>query len=369
MKKLHKLVAGFCSCVMLLSSFTFVSSVFAADESGLYISTTECPQTVVDYAKREFNGMNFENYGITSNSFLGMPFVVAANNDTILYYFPIMNENKKVVLTYRVFEDVHSYAGIVSKALVDELSGFIGNTTLSKPAKVFVNKKNDIIIQSSTRTEIVDVNPVDSVSTMDDAVPAKRMNQQVRVKDVLEIIDTNTGNRDTLIKTLAVEPRESRLKNLNVTIRETQTTLPWCTGYVTAMIVSYKTGGAYYARDVASYLGVGTTGKISLDGAVRFGKSKGLNPRVTLFDVSNNSLRSHIDKNSPVLISGVNVSNKNDVHAYALVGYYYDTSSNAIQRFLVWNPWYHYFESMGTNQIYVTPSGVRYESEGYVINW
>lgn len=136
------------------------------------------------------------------------------------------------------------------------------------------------------------------------------------------------------------------------------------------MIISYKTGSAYYADNIADYLGTPANSTISTNGLMQFARTKGLSPRRTIFDLSTSSIQKHIFDNDPIYMGAKNITDSSQLgHAFVIMGYQQNINSGAILQFRIWNPWYDYFETLGLDQIYVTDRGVRYEGEEYLIDW
>lgn len=354
-------VAGLLSAVFLAACCPIA---FAAEEpDGLYVSTEMCPQAVIDHAKEDFYTMNFQDWGVPGTVKLGTPFVLNVQNNDKLYYFPILNADDEIVMTYRAYKNGDSYGGIFSEALVDELSEF-ETTTRSDPVKISLNPQLDIVLQSNRH---VAVSKSNDPSADTEAVQLKSSAANGLSKtpvNVLSVLCTNTENGNIQLRGIS----DNRWRDLPVTIREIQPDgLPWCAGYVTAMIVSYKTKGVYYARDVANYAGVTENEGIPNKKLIEFAKSKGLSPRFSFFDLSTNSIANHIDDNDPIYVGAFNISNES--HALALTGYQKNINTGKILRFRIWNPWYTSFETMGLDQIYVAKNGEIFRCASYMIDW
>lgn len=356
-----KAVAGLLSAVFLAA---FCPIAFAArDSDGLYVSTEMCPSAVIDHAKEDFYTMNFQDWGVPGAVKLGTPFVLNVQNNDKLYYFPILNSDNEIVMTYRAYKNGDSYGGIFSEALVDELSEFEAATTRSDPVKISLNPKLDIVLQSNRHVAVSKSNDTGAATEVVQLKSSAANGLSKTPVNVLSVLCTNTGNPNIQLRGIS----DNRWRDLPVTIRETQGNDSWCAGYVTAMIVSYKTKGVYYARDVANYAGVTKNEGISNTKLIGFAKSKGLSPRISFFGLSTNSIVNHIKDNDPVFVGAINISNES--HALALTGYQQNINSGNILKFRVWNPWYDSFETMGLDQIYVTRQGTRYRCETYIINW
>jgi|GEM_PF-5714999 len=92
---------------------------------------------------------------------LGTPFWMAALPDTdgpTLCYFPILQDGK-VCLTYRLSHSVgllrRTWSGVGSAALVEELNGFIGDTSAANPLIIYLDENLDIVLQSEHNKKTV----------------------------------------------------------------------------------------------------------------------------------------------------------------------------------------------------------------------
>ncbi len=357
-----KFVAGLLSAVFFAACCPIAFA--AGDSDGLYVSTEMCPAAVIDHAKEDFRTMNFQDWGVPGPVKLGTPFVLNVQNNDKLYYFPILNSDDEIVMTYRAYKNGDSYGGIFSEALVDELSEFETATTRSDPVKISLNPKLDIVLQSN-RHVVVSKSKDASAATEAVQLKSSAANDLSKTPvNVLSVLCTNTGNSGSQLRAIS----DNRFRDIPVTIRETQGNNSWCAGYVAAMIVSYKTKNVYYARDVANYAGVSTNEGISRSKVISFAKSKGLSPRETIFDLSTQSIRNHINDDDPIYMGAIDIAH-GKAHAFAITGYLQNINSGDISRFRVWNPWYDYFETIGLDQVYITDRGDRYEGERYIINW
>lgn len=366
MKKWCKVLSLVCALGML-GSLLSIPSFAAEDNDGLYVSTEMCPAAVIDHAKEAFRTMNFQDWGVPGTVKLGTPFVLNVQNNDKLYYFPILNSGDEIVMTYRAYQNGDSYGGIFSEALVDELSEFKSVTTRSDPVKISLNPQLDIVLQSKRH---IAVSKSKNVNVAAEAVQLKSSVASDLTKktvNVLSVLCTNTGNSGSQLRAVS----DNRWRDLPVTIRETQPGgVPWCVGYAGAMIISYKTGSAYYADNIADYLGTPANSTISTNGLMQFARTKGLSPRRTLFDLSTSSIQKHIFDNDPIYMGAKNITDSSQLgHAFVIMGYQQNINSGAILQFRIWNPWYDYFETLGLDQIYVTDRGVRYEGEEYLIDW
>lgn len=371
---MKKFVSIFICIVFVMLSGTIANAnsfVSSNSAQGAYILTETCPQDVVDFAKTSFDSFSYSDEHPNSQIELGTPFSLTNEDmERTLYYFPVII-NEQIEYTYRIFYS-NGWQYVLSECLAEELNSASEYSTVSNPTIVYLNDNSNIVVQNSKYESTVIVDPTRNAMSKNS------------IKNTVSYVDKfnelNSGQATTVVNMLSkiktinyyemINTRASSAKSkyLSPTIRERQGPLPWCAGYVTAYIVSYKTGTAYYAREVAQFAGSSETESISRSKCVRFAKDKGLsNTRETIFDASDNTMMEQIDNSCPVYV-GADLIGSDSSHAFAVIGYSW--SGSAITNWRVWNPWNNYTEDI-SSRAYSTADGsaVFDDWESFIINF
>lgn len=387
MKKILCIIICFC---IFITSGTLVNAA-NNPKNGNYILTEKCPYNVIQYAKsllEEFPKSELKTESVVG---LGEPFVLKNSSDnTVLYYFPVII-NEKIEFTYRLFY-YHGWNYVLSKCLVNELNSIGNSSTFISPAVVYLDSRNDNIILQTRKASIVFIdensdlyedtsNKIDEVtrtSIESDIIPYDEAVYNLgglnslhisNYKTIISSVKINPLKEDNTSVLLKSSSRPYQACYHTPVVLETQGDLPWCAAYVTAAIVSYKTGTNYYAQDVATFAGVNTSQSVSRNKCVQFAKSKGLvQTRQTLFDVDDEGMMDQIWNDGLVYVDSYRKGSLFKSHAFIVSGYCW--SGTEILNWMVRNPWYNYYEYIGSDRIYTTVSGRVYKAwEHFIVDF
>lgn len=378
-QRLNKIAVILLLVFLLFISVTTEVKVHAQETQnpdGLYVETQICPENVVKYARENvyrFIIAERAEKGIESNNnlpALGSPFaLVNEEENTITYYFPILYNNH-IEATFRVYEVNGQLAGIYSEALANELEELSKKTTAEKPAVIAVNNGNVIAI-TCEGIDVLQKDPYgknikeDKLKNFQKISIQSSDNEVINCKTPIQYLSKIDTSEITVNNTLP------RFKYLNTTIRETQSSYPWCAAYVTAFIVNFRTGRTdIRAIDVVKFAHPNSNNiyqeSVSREQCIAFAKKYGLNPYEPSSNISYSTAKHQIAAEKPVYMGCDEISgDKKGRHALALRGYNEQTGV-----FSVWNPWYNYYETMPIDtRIYTATNGSRWEWKRSIIDW
>lgn len=363
---------------LLFISMTTEIKVYAQETenlAGLYIESQICSQNIIKYAKENvyrfiLAEMVEKNIKYSNLPVLGSPFaLINEEEDTVIYYFPILYNNH-IEATFRVYEVNGQLAGIYSEALANELEELSKKTTAEKPAVIAVNNGNVIAI-TCEGIDVLQKDPYgknikeDKLKNFQKISIQSSDNEVINCKTPIQYLSKIDTSEITVNNTLP------RFKYLNTTIRETQSSYPWCAAYVTAFIVNFRTGRTdIRARDVVKFAHPNSNNiyqeTVSRSQCIAFAKKYGLNPYQPSSNISYSTAKRQIAAGKPVYMGCDEISgDKKGRHALALRGYNEQTGV-----FSVWNPWYNYYETMPIDtRIYTATNGSRWEWKRSIIDW
>ncbi len=369
---MKRIISIFMTMIILMLSCVVATANSFVDSNtnqNAFMLTETCPQDVVDFAKTSIDSFPYMNEYANSQIVLGEPFTLTNEkiNNTV-YYFPVIIDGE-IEYTYRIFYS-NGWQYVLSECLADELNYAAEHSTITAPTIIYLNDDDNIVVQNQNYESIFVVESVsDNViaSSTSEILPYSEAIVKLKENKTTKTINSFSSIKvvdDSTASTYSAKASSAKSKYLSPTIREQQGSLPWCAAYVTAFIVSYKTGTAYYAREVAQFAGASESEGISISKCVKFAKDKGLsNTRQTIFDASDNTMMKQIDNNCPVYV-GANNKNTDGSHALAVIGYSW--SGSAITNWRIWNPWYNSFENISSRE-YTAPNGYEYEEWEYFI--
>lgn len=260
---MKRIISIFISMIILMLSgvvATANSFVDSNTNENAFMLTETCPQDVVDFAKTSIDSFPYMNEYANSQIILGEPFTLTNEkiNNTV-YYFPVIIDGE-IEYTYRIFYS-NGWQYVLSECLADELNSAAEYSTITAPTIIYVNDDDNIVVQNQNYESIFVVESVsDNVIASSTSEILPYSEAIVKIKENKTTKTTNNFSsikvvNDSTMSTYSTKASSAKSKYLSPTIREKQGSLPWCAGYVTAFIVSYKTGTAYYAREVAQFAG------------------------------------------------------------------------------------------------------------------
>lgn len=369
-----------CFCILISGELTASAGTMRESDFGAYILTKECPPEAYKYVTALLEDFPSDVYKIGTNLYLGEPFVLLnENTDVELYYFPVIVD-ERVEYTYRVFYDT-DWHYTLSKSLVLELNEISKTSSRTNPAIIYVNDMGNILLQNKDNYEVfIDLTEDSTISKTSYSVnniSNLEANYETLYEELVRLGEYKIVNCNSAIKCMQISQINLNADSKNSsrpyqacyrtpTILETQGSLPWCAGYVTAAIVSFKTGTNYYAQDVADFAGASTTSTITRPECAQFARSKGLSQtRVTVFDVDDEGMMDQIWNNGMVYVGAIKKGSLLSSHAFIACGYCW--SGSEIINWMVRNPWYNYYEYIGSDRIYTTANGTVYKKWEYFI--
>jgi hypothetical protein len=368
--KTRRLIALILSICLLLGCgiVANASSGRQAQNPSLYILSEPVPNEAVALAQQLFDaGAGYLVGELTSEIAtvsLGTPFVMdnSQYGAAVLYYFPVF-QSGQIIQTYRLFQDDEGEWGyIISYALVEELNNLIGKTSATNPAVLYADDNLDVVLQSASSIQTIEVDPTKDRQPITPRLYATELAAQkaasatTAARSLATPVDLaaprDIPNPAPGASSRCIEIVTNNYVTLGTTIRETQSSLPWCAGYVTAHIVNYRTGATNWrASHVAAYAGVGPTQGISREKCRDFAISKGLSQTSIYNAVATDAqLKSQLYNRRPIYAGCYEKGSTTSSHAFAIIGY--DVTLLFGMHWQVWNPWYNYKEWVYNDRTY-----------------
>lgn len=344
--------------------FSMITMTCYASDTDLYLTTSPCPEPYINYA--EENALGFiqtveEQYNVQYTDLsIGHPFNFG-NDNADIYYFPIFNNNELIYL-FRVYPTDSGYCGAISEFLVNELNSLAHKTSQQAPMTLWM-EENDIIAQIDNTEYILFTYP-ENVFSDNNVLPASyTVESPARfVVDITEEVNYN------LVPVVSPYATNSLSKYLNLTIKNTQGSTPWCATYVADIILRYigAVPSSHSFRTIVDYFDLSTSEPLGDTNLKNYAKTKAVFiSKKTVSSSLNEDLVAEIDAGRPVYLSMLNATT-NGGHAIALCGYNLSSTT-----YTIWNPWYSYTESYSMYGSYV-PSGSSstiYNIRGYFSPW
>lgn len=352
---MKKFFCLFLSIMMMSLSIPF-STIFATSQnSELYMKTEACPQEYYDYATQNASDFVFsvfmENYEVL---YVGQPFSFCEENANI-FYFPIICDGSLKYLL-RVYEVNNKCSAVISEFLTTEIDELAHLTSVDTPMCLKIIDSKIVAIIGESQFVLYEY-PIDiCVNTnSDETLDCDETSEEY----VINIKDNSN---------IELNPLKSRdvYHYINLNIKETQTTRPWCTAYCLATIIRTKTSHTDVTaktcmRKVYGIFGFYNDKPFPWDSIDDVAQDYGLNPIVLWETVDNSVWISELNANRPMIMAMT--SNYNGVvanHAVVLRGF---TSDN---RWSIWNPWYEMCELYNWDDPYVPMLHTTYQFYPYM---
>lgn len=385
--KMKKLLL--CS-VMLLGLFVGIvnfDAVEASSNEELLVKTSKIPQEIDEFAKKDFGNLLSATLFLegantkTSEYELGSSFAMfdGENVENSTIFFPIFL-NQRVEFLYSVRNDiVTGYTSSVSRFLIKEINDILEEVN-GEPVSFHV-KDSDIYFKLNDKIKKIYSAPkenTDENQNSDDIIVEEN---DLEIKNVSEHIDYDIQpNLEKAKVTRSTVSTASNYAMINWSIRETQSTFPWCAAYVTAAILNNKVDSRpTLARDILNY----TFPKFSVaqkeatgvnqDQLLNYGRARGTNPIRTGSMLSHATVERELRKGNAIYMGTEGYSHSNSKlhksrHAFALYGW---VNSDKIRTYYLWNPWWNYPMVVQANNYPITipvPEGV-YIWDSSIYNW
>ena len=232
--------------LMFLATFMFTTivpnDIKAADShDSFYVNTTRSIEAD-DFVKNSL----FEHILALDNSYqnineyeIGRGILITNNsssaNELSTYHYPVfLNEEMKYV--FRVADDgTGSYTGSLSESLVKEYNEISIKTSYSNPANIFIENDN-LLASINGNFNIIFKNPG---TTSNDRLTKSDSVNTVGTVDTLLATENVFETEKITLPEILKQQRGTAAINLAIDYKEKQTTLPWCSAYVTANALRY----------------------------------------------------------------------------------------------------------------------------------
>ena len=353
------------SMLLMTAAEAFAKETGADDTSGIYIATLPVPEEAISYAQTSVGGMIQDLYDM-ENVTVGQPFTVEGHF-TDLYYFLIFSK-EELVGYYRVCETDDGYTGIFSEnsELINGFKNIEALTDSSSPASIIVGDYEDIyaVINGNVICILEDY-AGNTTELANGEVAACSEGCDYQIVDAAEGIE---------LAAAASAVSSNTYKYLNIEVKETQGSEPWCAAYVTAAICRYVTGkSSITASTIMKYFYPNLDSSelkeksLSRSKVIAYGESLGLSPKLKDGRLTWSKVKSEINNDRPIYFAFENLSDSSSSHAMVCLGYHTNSGNHF---YLVWNPWGTSFERVYTSTyIYTTSCGDQYKYYKTIYNW
>ncbi len=379
MSKFSSKLLSFMLVLILSLSLVFpahaTKNLGVENSNGFYVISEEVPSEAIQHTQETIAGMIQDLYPLETIK-IGTPFKLVG---TDLYYF-IIYSNENIVGLYRVFQtDSGYYSGIFGEydVFLEALEEVRKLTTKDQPAEIVVGDYEDVyaIVNNEVYTLLKDPEgKLTGKSKVKEKKKEKKVGPAKKVKKE-KVVDSSEGI-DFEIPISAMSSATT-YKFLQTGWAETQGSQSWCSAFVTASILRYRTGksvSTISAKKIMEYTfpkvssSELTKKALSFDNAIKYAKTHGISPIKSDSRLSYSSVKTEINNDRPVYMAADNVTTGVKVaHAFVLRGYN-DNSGNSF--YSVWNPWYEKYERVYTkDNSYYTNSGTQYRWSKTIYNW
>lgn len=364
--------------VITLVLMIFNSMAFAGIENlendSLYISSTEIPSDVINYAQENFhhlitsvkNDLDFHKFSkVEIDKFmLGTPFNIYNYHDQSLeksnvYYFPVLCNNKiKALLAVALIEE-NQYVANFSKYYAENLEKLKLKSSKQKPFRIVDIGKNIVAINDdyyeileSPKHSKVDIDGKD----LEDI--RKKIKLRKNSEDIFDLIKkittTNTSN---------ISYRSAGISNYLGVEPVLQGNHPWCGAACVAAIINYKTNESLTAECVTIEVhGSAIDEGITNSEAKTVFENHGLSATITS-PLSFSQVVTEIDDDDPIFMQMQRTKSDGTkaYHGLVLRGYYRLYYHPYPMTYSIINPWYDSYvtitaNSNGSNVTYITGS-------------
>lgn len=364
MKKIVSMLLAVAMSLSIMSTSTvFAQSTNNQNESqGLYVVSSETPDTVIAYAVEIFPDMmrsfliNNEYYELNSY-YLGSPIRIPGydNAQHSFYHFAIISEGT-VFATLSVYDNGTEYLGQLEKGIMTEkLNAMMDESSVNSPILFF---SNDDGLYAVVNNRVESMTPG---TTNEATIPnvEKRISTTNNIVDMQESINASYDFNE-IVPFATSNPLPVKSVAQTEDGKFTSPQMNWCGAAVTAALINYAKSKSLTAKSVTiEALGSAKNEGMTNAQLIKVAKNYSLTIK-EVNPLSYTNAKTEIDNGKPIFMQ-MQRSNGTEkfYHALGLIGY-------SSTKYTCINPWYENSIEITKND---TGTSVQYISGDRTYKW